>query len=132
MARKEIEIKIEEGRDAGKTFKITEMSALQADKWVTKALCLLGKSKFDISSLGSMSMPEILTAMSGLNFEETEPLLNQLLECASFKKDGVDVPMKGSMVDSVVEDWATLFRLKVESLKLILGFLEQGGESTSE
>lgn len=132
MARKEIEIKIEEGRDAGKTFKITEMPAVQADRWITKALCLLGKSKFDISSLGSMSMPEILKSMSGLNFDDTEPLLNQLLECATFEKDGVAVPMKGSMIDSVIEDWSTLFRLKVESLKLILGFLEQGGESTSE
>ena len=51
MARKEIEITIEEGRDAGKTFKITEMPAVPADRWVTRALCLLGKSKTDLSNL---------------------------------------------------------------------------------
>ena len=31
--RKEVEITIEEGRDKGKTFKITEMGAVQADRW---------------------------------------------------------------------------------------------------
>ena len=42
MARKEIEITIKDGRDAGKVFKITEMGAVQSDRWATKVVSLLG------------------------------------------------------------------------------------------
>ena len=132
MARKEIEITIEEGRDAGKKFKITEMPAVQADRWITRALCLLGKSKTDLSAFGVMDMGALLNTFSAIEFSETEPLLNELLACASFEKDGASVPMKGDIINSVIEDWETIFRLKVEALKIILGFLDQGGESESK
>lgn len=130
--RKEIEITIEDGRDAGKTFKIVEMSAVQMDRWVTKALRIIGKSGGSISTLASMDITELL--MSVINGEEIESneLLDELLSCASFKKDGVFVAMKGSLVESVIEEWLTLFRLRNEALKLNIGFLEQGGESESK
>lgn len=132
MARKEIEIKIEDGRDAGKTFKITEMPAVQMDKWVTRALLLLGKSGKGIGALTNMSVEEILESLSDCNYESTEKLLEELLACCSFLKDGVRVPMKGDMIDSVIEEWTTIFRLRIESLKVNLGFLEQDVESTSK
>lgn len=132
MARKEIEIKIEDGRDAGKTFRITEMGAVQADKWVTKALLLLGKSGMGIGALTQMSYDDVIKSLSECNYEETEKLLDELLPCCSFLKDGVSVPMKGDMVDSVIEEWTTIFRLRIEVLKVILGFLEQDVESTSK
>lgn len=130
--RKEIEITIEDGRDAGKTFKIVEMSAVQMDRWVTKALRIIGKSGGSISTLASMDITELL--MSVINGEEIESneLLDELLSCASFKKDGLFVAMKGSLVESVIEEWLTLFRLRNEALKLNIGFLEQGGESESK
>lgn len=131
MARKEIEIKIEEGRDAGKTFKITEMPVVQADKWVTRLLCLLGKSNKEITDLAFTNGADFLKALSKAEDKDLEPLLDELLECASFMKDGVAVPMKGNMVNSVVDDWRTLMRLKYETMVLILGFLDEGGESTS-
>lgn len=132
MARKEKEITIEEGRDAGKTFKITEMPAVQADRWISRALSLLGKSNSEISALILTNGQEFLKEFAKIDYEETQPLLEELLSCASFIKDGVSIPMKGNMVDSVVEDWTTLFRLKYEAFLLSVGFLEQGGESTSE
>ena len=130
--RKETEITIEEGRDKGKEFKITEMPATQADRWVTKTLCLFGHSGQSFNVLAKMPLSGILDAFSKVDYEKAEPLLNELLACASFKKDGIFVAMKGSMVDSVVEDWTTIFRLRIEALKLVVGFLEQGGESESK
>lgn len=125
--RKEIEVKIEEGRDAGKTFKITEMPAFQMDRWATRALIALGKSqKGGIAALGSMSIQEVLSAFAELDYENTEPLLQELLECCAFMKDGTSIPLKKDMVDSIVEDWTTLFKLRMDSLKLNIGFLEQG------
>jgi len=130
--RKEIEITIEDGRDTGKVFKIVEMGAVQADRWATKALCLFGRAGQNISALGKMNIVDLLSAFSSVQYEEAQPLLDELLACASFKKDGVYVNLKGSMVDATIEEWTTLFRLRVEALKLILGFLEQGGESGSK
>lgn len=132
MARKEKEITIEEGRDAGKTFKITEMGAVQANKWIIRALGVFGKSGTDFNYIRSMDMESLLQEFVKTNYAETEPLLDELLSCVSFVKDGVSVAMKGNMIDSVIEDWGTIFRLQLESLMLNIGFLEQGGESTSE
>jgi len=130
--RKEIEIKIEAGRDAGKVFKIEEMPAVQMDRWVTRALCMLGRSGSGLSAIGGSTMEELLQAFSKLDFKDSEPLLNELLACCSFKKDGTLVKMEGSMVDSVIEDWTTIFKLRIEALKLNLGFLEEGGDLTSK
>lgn len=130
--RKEIEITIEEGRDAGKTFKIVEMSAVQMDRWATRALCLVGKSGSNIVELFGMGADGMLKVLGSLGYESSEPLLNELLECCSFKKDDTFVPMKGSMVESVIEDWTTIFRLRMEALSLNLGFLEIGDESKSK
>jgi hypothetical protein len=130
--RKEIEIKIEAGRDAGKVFKIEEMPAVQMDRWVTRALCMLGRSGSGLSAIGGSTMEELLQAFSKLDFKDSEPLLNELLACCSFKKDGTLVKMEGSMVDSVIEDWTTIFKLRIEALKLNLGFLEEGGDLKSK
>lgn len=130
MARKEKEITIEEGRDAGKTFRITEMGAVPAYKWLLKAFGILGKSGVDFNYLRTKTVTELITEFA--QYDGAEPLLDELLACAGFIKDGVSVQMKGSMVDSVIEDWTTIFRLQMEAFGLVIGFLEQGGESTSE
>lgn len=132
MARKEIELKIEDGRDAGKVFKITELPAVQMDKWTTRALLLLGKSGMNIGALSRMTVPDILAALSKADYDETEKLLEVMLESCSFEKDGVSVSMKGAMVDSVIEEWTTIFKLRVEAIKLNLGFLEPDAESASK
>lgn len=129
--RKELEITIEKGRDAGKTFKITEMGAVQMDKWATKALCLCGKGGVTLEDLGRMDFNAMLKLLGNLGYDLSEPLLEELLECSSYKKDGAFVPMKGAMVDSVIEDWQTIFRLRMEALELNLGFLAEGEESKS-
>ena len=126
--RKEKEVRIEEGRDAGKVFKITEMPAFQMDRWATRALIALGRAKKGgIATLGSMSIDELLSALSEVDYQIAEPLLQELLECCAFVKNGQSVILKADIVDSIVEDWTTLFKLRMEALMLCIGFLEQGG-----
>jgi len=132
MARKEVEIKIEDGRDAGKVFKITELPAVQMEKWATRALLLLGKSGMGIGVFTKMKFEDILESLSKADYNETEKLLDTMLECCSFEKDGVSVVMKGTMTDSVIEEWTTIFRLRIEAIKLNLGFLELDAESASK
>lgn len=129
--RKEIEIKIEEGRDAGKVFVVKEMPATQMDAWLTRAIGILGSDKSLVDVLG-LTMSELMLHLSKNNYEEAKILFDELLSCCSFKQDNNLVPMKKDMVDSVVEDWTTLARLKNESFALNLGFFGEGGESTSK
>ena len=130
--RKQIEVVIENGRDAGKSFTITEMPATQGEKWATKALGVLGHSGVGIAALGKIPFDEILEKVLSTSSEEVEPLMDELLACASFIKDGQIIKMQGNMIDSVIEDVSTIFKLKMESLKLNLGFLGIGGESESK
>lgn len=125
--RKEKEITIEKGRDAGKKFKIVEMSATMTDRWATRALLVLGKSiKGGITALSTLSMEDILAGLSNASFEDCEPLLQELLECSYFLKDGTSVQLKKDFVDGIIEDISTLWTLRVEALHLHLDFLEQG------
>ena len=79
--RKEKEVRIEEGRDAGKVFKITEMPAFQMDRWATRALIALGRAKKGgIATLGSMSIDELLSALSEVDYQIAEPLLQELID----------------------------------------------------
>lgn len=130
--RKEKEIKIEEGRDAGKVFKITEMPAFQMDRWATRALLVLGKAKKGgILTIGSMSTEDLLSSLSGVCYDDAEPLLQELLECCAFVKNGQSIVLTKDMIDGIIEDWTTLFKLRMEALNLCTGFLEQGdGENT--
>ena len=129
--RKEIEIELnkkeEDGRDTGKKFKITEMPAYQMERWAIRALGAIGKSQAGgVMALASMGLQDVLNAFATADFEKTEPLMNELMECCYFIKGDTTVQLKKEFVDGVVEEWATLLRLKMEALKLNLGFLEQG------
>lgn len=125
------DIVIESGRDKGKKFKITEMPATKMDKWATKALLILGKQGTAFN-LAQLDLEELLRGLSNADYAGVEPLLEELLSCASFERDGVSMTMTSSIADGIIEDWTTLFRLRIEALKLNLGFLEQGDGSTED
>ena len=98
------------------------------DRWATRALIALGRAKKGgIATLGSMSIDELLSALSEVDYQIAEPLLQELLECCDFVKNGQSIVLKKDMVDGIVEDWTTLFKLRMEALNLCVGFLGQGG-----
>ena len=76
--RKEVEITIEEGRDKGKTFKITEMSATQADRWTLKVLCLFGKGGIVLEELAKMDFNTIIKIMGDVSYDMAAPLIDEL------------------------------------------------------
>jgi hypothetical protein len=130
---RETEITIEQGRDAGKKFKITEMPATKMDRWTVKAMCALGKSEgASLVKFASMDMGEVFKAFLNSDPEQTQPLLDELLACCSYQKDGTSIQLKGNIVDSIVEDFQTLFKLRMETLKLCLGFFDEGDGSKAD
>ena len=131
--RKELEVKIEEGRDKDKVFLIKELPALQMEKWAIRALSAIGKNTSGgVMALASMDVPDIINAFAGADTEKTEPLMKELLESCFFKKDATLVQLKEEFVNDIIEEWKTILRLQWEALQLNLGFLEKGDGSDSK
>lgn len=129
MARKTAIITIDSpGRDLGKVFEITEMSATRAEKWATRALLALLKSGIeipdDIASAGLAGVAAMgIRAFGGLDFADAEPLLQEMLNCVVLIPDPSRPQVKRPIrTDDDIEEVATLLRLREEVLSLHLGF----------
>jgi hypothetical protein len=119
------------GRDAGKTFVITEMSAVAAEKWaIGMFLCLKGTSAFIPAEAERWGMVGV--ARMGLNAffaadvdaKKLEPLLDQMLTCIHMIRDpkapDVVTPLRLEFDD--VNEVATLAWLRSEVLRVHTGF----------
>ena len=126
-------------------FKIKEMSALQLERWIVKAgLLLAGSGILDatmasgdagdvIAKAGKVISNEGLSALTKLDFDKAEPLLDDLLGCCShIAEGGVETRLTSGIVDGIVEDVRTLFQLRKEALALNLGFFVNAGQSDFE
>lgn len=92
MARKfEYYTVTKDNRDKGKRFLITEMSALRAERWATRALLSLTKSGQDINPSAGGGMAAIAVAalqgLQHLQFDDADPLMMELMECVRFVPD---------------------------------------------
>ena len=144
MRREKLVTITTEGRDLGKTFKITEMSPFQAEKWAMRAFLALAKSGLEVpeetSQAGLAGIASMgLQAFAGLPWDQAEPLLDEMMVCVQVAPNLVD-PTKGlrpimPFADDI-EEVKTLLTLRKEVLELHLGFsladkLSPSGQSAS-
>lgn len=132
MARKTKTVTMDSGRDAGKTFLITEMPLLQADRWAQQALFALARSGIETQQFdedeGMLGMAKVaLNAISYIDPLVGNELMNELLTCVQI------VPSGGVARDLIfdddsgdIEDVKTLFMLRKEALLIHLDFLTAG------
>ena len=119
------------------TFKIREMSAAQLESWVIRAVMLAAGSgvqvpgSADIKAAGAYLAENGLAALGNIDFEEARPLLDELLGCCSRLVERVEERCTPKTVDNYIFDVTTLFRLRMEAIKMNLGFLQPEGESLS-
>ena len=129
---KEIEFTMDAGQDAGKEFKITALPAVQMDRWLTRLLGCFASQDLTVADIANMNFAQLSNSIYKIESqEEKQELFDELLASCSLKKEGIYIPMKGDNINSFVDDWQTLFRLKEKALALNLGFFEDGEESTS-
>jgi hypothetical protein len=95
MARKSELVTVPlEGRDLGKVYQITEMSAVQAEKWALRLLIALKGSGSEIPEL-SQRLGMIGIAFAGVNaflraevrLDLLEPLLDEMMTCVKIVRD---------------------------------------------
>jgi hypothetical protein len=120
-----------EGRDKGKVFVLTEMSAVQAEKWATRALLAVAKSKADIpDDIGSLGAAGLLAltvrSVSGLTFADAEPLLDEMMTCVKVMPDPGNPNVVRGVIPDDFEEVSTLLTVRKEVFRLHTGFSVPG------
>ena len=129
MARKKRTINIDTGRDKGKTFQITEMPIMQADKWAQRALFALAGSGIDTAGInpngGMLEMAKLaISVISRIDPQIGGELLDELLTCVQIVPSGGLA--RSLNVESDIEDLKTLFELRKAALLVHIDFLTNG------
>lgn len=119
-------------RDAGKTFLVTEMPSLKAEKWAMRAFLAIAKNGVDLPPTaiqsGFAGLVPYLTNLVGLvRWEDAEPLLDEMLECVQWQAivDGQGTRFARRLnPNEDVEEVGTLLTLRKEVIQLHKGFLK--------
>lgn len=134
MARKTKQITIQnEGRDKGKHFLITEMSAALGADWVLKIFSILGptlaEQDQDILKQGMAGLARIgLKSILRIPQERSKPLLDELLGCIQRIEDVRHPFPRLIVIDPLnpdgddIEEISTFYFLYGEVFELMTGF----------
>lgn len=126
MRRQKTVIVEAEGRDKGKTFLLTEMSAAAAEDWAARAFLMLAHSAIDfpvgIQHTGMAGIAEIAHLLGGVQFPELKPLMDELLGCVQRVEDP-NRPFPRAVDSEDIEEVATRQFLRREVIDLHVNFL---------
>ena len=120
-------VEITEGRDAGKKYQITEMSAEAAEWWAFRALQAIAGADAELNlqaPLADMAAQGI-KALAKVHPEQARPLLDEMMGCVQILVPATQKPRP--MLDGDIEDVKTRFMLRKAVVELHLGF-STGGE----
>ncbi|WP_447867551.1 hypothetical protein [Rahnella bonaserana] len=130
MARKIAQYEVKEaGRDKGKIFILTEMSASQAERWALRALLAVGRSGIDIPE-GIEKAGFSAIASFGLNLvmklpmEDAEILLDEMFTCIKVLPDPKKPDLTRSLIEDDIEEVKTRVQLRKAIFDLHVDFLK--------
>lgn len=116
-----------DGRDKGKRFLITEMSASQAERWAVRAFLAMGATGIeipdDIKEAGLAGLAALgVQAMGFIPFEAAEPLLAEMFDCIQFVPDPANPTFTRPLIEDDIEEVATRLKLRKDVIELHTGF----------
>lgn len=134
-------IKTKEIEAEGKTFLVSQMSLIQGDRWANRVALALLKSGVDISTIakkaskkkggdffGMIDMVGVinmaLKALGGVDDDVAQGLLDELIPLIKVKLP--DGSTRGVILESDISDIGTLWKLRIEAIKVNLDFLLAG------
>lgn len=125
-----------EGRDKGKAFQLKEVSAMQAEKWAYRAIQGAMKAGMDvppnIAKQGAAAVMYFgVQALACMPWSDAEPLLDEMMGCVKIIRDRKHPEMSFPMIETDIEEVATLFQLRQEVFNLHANFSAPGAPSTS-
>jgi hypothetical protein len=139
MARKTAIVVVDQdGRDKGKRYLLTEMPASRAEKWAARAFLALAHSGVEVpQNLVDAGFAGIailgLRSLMGLQYDEAEPLLDEMMTCVEFLPDPTSDAVKRPINESAedIEEVTTRVQLRTEVFQLHVGFSLAGALRTS-
>ena len=123
MRKTEIIKLIDDG--AERTFRITQMPATKAERWVNRAAFLLVGAGKELKT-DNIDIEKVIKAIATIDYEKAEPLYNELIECCKFLPDGNvnggGIACTQDTIDAQIIDPMNLYRLRMASAKLNFSF----------
>ena len=135
MARNTATIVIDAaGRDHGKVFRLTELPALQAEKWAVRAFLAMSHNGIeipeDIANSGLAGIAAIgIKAIGAMAFSDAEPLLDEMFTCVSIIPDAARPNVVRALIADDIEEVGTRFRLRKEVFALHTDFFKAAAPS---
>ena len=121
------------------TFVISKMPLIQGDRWANRVALALCRGGVDVSGFlgGGTDLSDIkgmidivgitntaLKALGGIDDDEAQSLLDELLNYIKVKLS--DGSTRSIVIESDVKDIQTLWKLRIEAIKINLDFLMAG------
>jgi hypothetical protein len=137
VTRKTIDVTItDEGRDKGKVYRLTEMSAWTAEKMTIRAMGAAVRAGVpipdDVVQMGVAGFIAVgARAVVAARFDELEPLLDQMMSCAKAVPDPSKPGIERPLIESDIEEVKTFLTLRKAILELHTGFSMPGAPSGS-
>jgi len=118
------------GRDAGKHFRITEKSAVAAEKWARRMLLLLQNNGHtmppNVTGLGMVGVAIIginIWLRGNINPEQLEPLMDEMMTCVEVIRDPKHPEICSALIpETDIQEVHTLLWLRSEIVRVHTGF----------
>lgn len=121
--RKTISFAATDGRDSGKRFRITEMSAARAEEWAARSLFAVMSSGVhvpdDILAAGFAGVAAIgIKSLTKVSFDVAKPLFDEMMTCVQYEfEPGRDGGAR-ALIDDDIEEVSTRLKLRKAVLEL--------------
>lgn len=117
------------GRDEGKQFLITELSASAAEEWAIQTFLALASSGIelsdDVKSMGFAGLAMTsMNAMGSIPYDKAKPLLDKMMSCVQIIPDPARPNVVRTLIEEDIEEVATRLKLRKEVLALHTDFFK--------
>ncbi|MGN6312520.1 MAG: hypothetical protein ACTHMO_02030 [Rhodanobacteraceae bacterium] len=129
MARKTCRLTIDaDGRDKGKTFVLTELPALDIERWTVRLVLALGRNGVNLPDVqadsGFAGIAGILwVLLAQITPEEADTLMAKMLEGLKIDEGKIT----RDLVADDIEEATTLLTIRMAWVELHAGFFKKGG-----
>lgn len=119
-------------------FRITQMPATKAERWINRVMFLLTeaskKVKLPKRKNDEFKVEDAMQLLSVVDYDKVEPLYNELIECCSYLPHGNEVGIQCSQdtIDAQIEDPLNLYRLRMASARLNFDFFMNALQSAPQ
>jgi len=134
MARKQASFVAQTGRDQGKEFLITEMSATQAENWAFRVILAIGNAGIEIpDNLAAQGMAGLMAVgymnLLKIPFDAAKPLLDEMMGCVQIVPSA---NIKRPLIEDDIEEVKTRLLIRKAIWDLHMDFFLDENKSTSE